>query len=146
MSFKCPDCGKQLQKVTRSAGSPLNAEQFDAVRAGDWYCDACPGNGRGNTNLRYFWDREVLHTCDHPDFSAAVDIHRLEAGRFQAHVRIRCAICGKAFRFIGLPAGLDLNGAATSPDATEARLAIAPEGEVVSLVDGAPVGFSIRKM
>jgi hypothetical protein len=49
------------------------------------------------------------------------------------------------FRFIGLPAGLDLNGAAVSADACEARLAIAPKGEVLSEIEGGVVGFSVRK-
>jgi hypothetical protein len=69
-----------------------------------------------------------------------------EVDRFEADVRITCIQCGVPFRFIGLPAGLDLNGAATNPDATEARLAIAPKGAVVSFVDGAPLGFSIRRV
>jgi hypothetical protein len=29
------------------------------VRAGDWYCDTCPSNERGNTGYRYFWTREL---------------------------------------------------------------------------------------
>jgi hypothetical protein len=37
----------------------LNDDQFDAVRAGDWYCDTCPSNERGNTGYRYFWTREL---------------------------------------------------------------------------------------
>lgn len=37
----------------------LNDDQFDAIRAGDWYCETCPTNGRGNTSYRYFWDREL---------------------------------------------------------------------------------------
>lgn len=48
-------------------------------------------------------------------------------------------------RFIGLPAGLDLNGAATSADAEEARLIIAPKGEVLNCIEGAPLGFSIKR-
>lgn len=49
-------------------------------------------------------------------------------------------------RFLGLPAGLDLEGAAVSADATEARLAIAPKGEVVTAIEGGtPVGFSVRR-
>lgn len=55
----CPDCSKPLHKVTRPGGSMLNDDQFDAVRAGDWYCDTCPGNERGNTRYRYFWNREM---------------------------------------------------------------------------------------
>lgn len=84
--------------------------------------------------------------CEHKNFDAEVDVTRLEdSGRFQADVRIRCRDCGKPFRFIGLPAGLDLNGAATSVDATEGRFAIAPKGEVLSALDGAPLGFSVRQ-
>lgn len=37
----------------------LNDDQFDSVRAGDWYCDACPSNGRSHTKYRYFWNREI---------------------------------------------------------------------------------------
>jgi hypothetical protein len=88
-----------------------------------------------------------MSQCTHENYAAEVDENRLEdSGRFQADVRIKCANCGLPFRFIGLPAGLDLNGAATSPDATEARLAIAPKGEVVNMIEGAPMGFSIRKV
>lgn len=89
--------------------------------------------------------------CEHENFAAEVDVYRLpekKGGpikRYCADVRIKCAECGLPFRFIGLPAGLDLNGAATSIDATEARLAIAPKGEVVSVMDGGVSGFSVRK-
>lgn len=88
--------------------------------------------------------------CPHMNFLADVAVGRIEpskAGekmRFCADVKIQCAECGLPFRFIGLPAGLDLNGAATSVDATEARLAIAPKGEVVSVLEGGVSGFSIR--
>lgn len=87
-----------------------------------------------------------MNDCNHEDFRADVDVTRLEdSGRFQADVRIKCNQCGLPFRFIGLPAGLDLNGAATSADATEARLAIAPKGQVVSILEGAIAGFSVRR-
>ena len=82
--------------------------------------------------------------CPHMNLSAAVDVARLE-DRFSADVRIQCIDCGVPFRFIGLPAGVDLNGAATSVDGTEARLAIAPKGEVVSELEGTPIGFTVRK-
>lgn len=85
-------------------------------------------------------------SCKHENFAANVDVVRLsDSGRFAADVRINCTQCGMPMRFIGLPCGLDLNGAATNPDATEARLAIAPKGEVISFLDGAPMGFSIRR-
>lgn len=89
-------------------------------------------------------------SCEHVNFAAEVDVNRLpdkEGGpvkHYNADVRIKCADCGLPFRFIGLPAGLDLNGAATSVDACEARLAIGPKGEVVSVMEGGVVGFSVR--
>jgi hypothetical protein len=84
--------------------------------------------------------------CSHEEFHANVEVSRLiDSGRFSASVTIKCAQCGTPMRFIGLPAGLDLNGATTNPDATEGRFAIAPKGEVVSMLDGAPMGFSIRR-
>ena len=87
-----------------------------------------------------------MSACEHLNFAADVEIARLEdSGRFSASVRIRCTACGVAFRFIGLPAGIDLNGAATSVDGTEARLAIAPPGEVRSFMEGTPQGFTVRK-
>lgn len=61
-SVMCPDCGKPLERVTRSRDSYLNDDQFDAVRAGDWFCEMCPSNERGNARYRYFWDRELRPT------------------------------------------------------------------------------------
>lgn len=84
--------------------------------------------------------------CQHPDFNCFVTVNRLEdIGRFSADVEIECKACGVPFRFIGLPAGVDLNGAAVSVDACQARLAVAPKGEVLSEIEGGDVGFSIRK-
>lgn len=58
-------------------------------------------------------------------------------GVFILDVRVICRDCGMPFRFIGLPAGVDLNGGATvSPNAEEARLVIAPKGEVIASIDG----------
>ena len=88
--------------------------------------------------------------CAHLNFMADVDVNRVtddkgNVQRFNADVRIKCSDCGLQFRFIGLPAGLDLNGAAVSVDGQEARLAIAPKGEVVSVLEGAPQGFTVKK-
>ena len=59
MNPNCPQCGKQLCEVRQGPNSMLNSEQFDAVKAGDWYCTHCPSNDRGNTSYAYFWAREV---------------------------------------------------------------------------------------
>jgi len=60
-------------------------------------------------------------------------------------VTIKCDACGVPMRFIGLPTGVDLHGAAVSLDGTEGRFAIAPKGEVVSELEGTAVGFTVRK-
>ena len=85
-------------------------------------------------------------SCNHENFAAEVDVNRLlpsedagEPHRWQADVRIKCADCGLPMRFIGLPAGLDLNGAAVSVDGEEGRFAIAPRGHVLSEIEGGAV-------
>src|SRR4051812_43328330 len=68
--------------------------------------------------------------CKHEGFACNCEVSRLEdIGRFTVAITIKCDQCGLPFRFIGLPAGVDLNGAAVSIDGCEARLAIAPKGE-----------------
>lgn len=86
-------------------------------------------------------------TCAHRQFKANVDVSRLEdSGRFSADVRIMCADCGTPFRFLGLPCGLDLNGATVSADGEEARMAIGTAETVANIVDGVcPVGFTVRR-
>jgi hypothetical protein len=83
--------------------------------------------------------------CEHGQWEANVEVkHLSDADRWMAELTIKCAACGVPMRFIGLPGGLDLNGASVSLDATEARLAVAPKGEVVPAIEG-PQGFSVRK-
>lgn len=81
--------------------------------------------------------------CKHEEFQVLADVNRLaDVGRFTLDLRVGCIQCGKPFRFLGLPIGLDLNGAAVSPDGIEARLAIHPVGEKVpGLSDDEPAGF-----
>lgn len=69
--------------------------------------------------------------CKHNKIhKATVAVACLEdSGRFQAEIRIECE-CGRPFQFVGLPLGLDLNGASMSVDGQEARLAIAPVGTI----------------
>jgi hypothetical protein len=84
--------------------------------------------------------------CEHMNFRANVTVNRMpDVRRFNADVKINCADCGLPFRFIGLPCGVDLNGAAVSVGGTEARLCIAPAGEVMTPLDGAVGGFTVRR-
>ncbi len=86
-----------------------------------------------------------MSKCEHNNFIADVQVDRIEdVGRFNADVRIHCKDCGVPFRFIGLPYGVDLNGATVSVDGTEARLAVAPKGEVITAFDGVG-GFTVRR-
>lgn len=39
--MKCPACGSPMEKILQPSESPLNRDQWDAVRCGDWYCDFC---------------------------------------------------------------------------------------------------------
>lgn len=58
--MKCPQCGGELQRVRQESPRMLNDYQFDAVKAGDWYCESCPPNGRSALNkYAYFWQHEV---------------------------------------------------------------------------------------
>ena len=82
--------------------------------------------------------------CEHKDFEANVVVNRLEdSGRFMADVTIRCKDCGTPFQFVGLPVGLNLDGATVSLDATEARLAIVPRGEAPTVLGNFPRGFKV---
>ena len=81
-------------------------------------------------------------SCKHENHRAAVTVWRLsDTGRFTADITIKCSECGLPFRFLGLPAGLNLNGATVSVDGTELRVGIAPLGEDVPPVVAS--GFSI---
>jgi len=77
-----------------------------------------------------------MSNCKHMDFKALVRVVRLEdIGQFSAEVKIECADCHLPFQFLGLPLGLNLNGATISVDGQEARLAIAPVGSVLQPLD-----------
>lgn len=68
-------------------------------------------------------------TCEHHNFHADVDVHRLEdTKQFMAAIRIRCVDCDLPFEFLGLEPGLDLQGARVSIDGQEANIAITPKG------------------
>jgi len=85
---------------------------------------------------------ECKHNKAH---KATVAVNYLEdSGRFVADIRIECE-CGRPFQFIGLPLGLDLNGASMAVDGQEARLAIAPVGTIPQPLDKHLLaGFRVR--
>jgi hypothetical protein len=81
--YKCPECGQPLLRVRRSASSPLNEEQFDAVKAGDYVCEVCRGT-RGKSGMRYYWKHEIeaeMPTTEEEDDTAALkaELERVRA-------------------------------------------------------------------
>jgi hypothetical protein len=85
-------------------------------------CEKKPAEAEGEQRES---ERQLL--CPHMAFRTYVEVGRLtDSGRFMADIRIVCENCRVPFAFKGLPAGLDLGGAACSPDGLEGRFAIAP--------------------
>ena len=75
-------------------------------------------------------------TCTHNDFLARCHFIRMEdVGKFMLEIRVSCNECGTPFQFVGLPAGLNLNGATVSVDGQEGNFAIAPAGTVPCFLD-----------
>lgn len=74
----CPQCARVLERVTYSGGY-LNPDQWASVRAGDWWCETCPSNGRGRSGA-YFWNSEVASTT--PDSARAAGYAARGAGKF----------------------------------------------------------------
>ena len=84
--------------------------------------------------------------CKHMTFDAHVAVARLEGDAgltFVAEIRIKCLECDKAFQFLGLQPGLDLQGARVSLDGLEANLAIVAQGERPSPIQ--MLGYNIGK-
>lgn len=55
----CPQCGHALKPVTYHGGAmALNREQWESVRAGDWYCEKCKSDA-SKTGYKYYWNHEL---------------------------------------------------------------------------------------
>ncbi len=54
--YRCPQCGGDISSVPRSAY--LNSEQWDSVKAGDFYCKKCKSD-QCATGFKY-WNSEEL--------------------------------------------------------------------------------------
>lgn len=86
---------------------------------------------------------ECKHNVEHDAHVAVACLE--DSGRFQVEISIKCKHCGRPFQFLGLPLGIDLNGAAMSVDGLQARLAIAPLGTVPQPLDAALVaGYRVK--
>jgi hypothetical protein len=56
---RCPTCGGELERVRIPEGCMFNRDQWESMRAGDWYCETCPDNGRAKSGVCHWWDHEV---------------------------------------------------------------------------------------
>jgi len=90
--------------------------------------------------------------CNHLEFDVSVECGRMLGNdgkeppvRFTASISIRCRNCELPFRFIGLPHGVDLNGAAVSVSGETAELTMLPKGEVINALDDI-TGFTIKRV
>ena len=48
-----------MELVVQSRPRMLNSEQFDAIKAGDWFCKTCPDDRGENVHL-YRWSHELV--------------------------------------------------------------------------------------
>jgi hypothetical protein len=55
----CPQCSRPLWEVRWDPNGMLNKDQFDSIRAGDWYCEHCKG-AEPRTGYKYYWTRDLL--------------------------------------------------------------------------------------
>jgi hypothetical protein len=87
--------------------------------------------------------------CPHEDFSATVEVNRLtstEGGpvtAYAADIRVSCADCGEAFRWIGVKAGLMPDRPMVSVDESVLRAPIRPASADPDFGLGIP-GFAVN--
>lgn len=85
--------------------------------------------------------------CDHPGFAANVEVARIQKEEngpvvaFKASITVNCHVCGRPFRFLGLPTGDNSAVPMVSVNATELRAPIAPVDEET---DTKLLGYEIR--
>lgn len=84
--------------------------------------------------------------CAHAEFDATVRVNKFDdrPGLCNVEVRAVCRACGAALRFLGLPFGLDLGGAAVSVDRKTANLAAVIEGDGPVELEGL-TGYTIKR-
>jgi hypothetical protein len=88
-----------------------------------------------------------MSLCEH-DSGQKVEavMHFMEDTRqFSLEIRVRCSVCAERFRFLGLPLGLNLQGATMDPDGLTARLAMSPESREPHPLTGQVQGFTVVK-
>lgn len=98
---KCSACGARLQEVTRGPNSYLSADQFDADKLGDWFCECCPeGPNKGSRKHRYFDNYELAAPTTQP--APAAGLHPKTADlvqRFAAALSEKLAAAEKKYGY-----------------------------------------------
>lgn len=103
--MKCPECGLALYPVKYPSGSPLNRDQWESTRAGDFYCTSCTSDV-SKSGFRYFWEHELKKWTDthsdqgppplseDPDYEKYREYHRkrdiLLGGHVQEFWQAKC--------------------------------------------------------
>jgi len=59
----CPICKGELHKVIYPSDSMFNRDQFEAAKAGDYYCTTCKGH-EARTGYKYWWKSELKGVGD----------------------------------------------------------------------------------
>ncbi len=58
---RCPQCRGEVRLVTQGEYAWMNSDQFNAVKAGDYYCPTCDPNGRDDKGKYcYWWEHELV--------------------------------------------------------------------------------------
>ena len=93
-----------------------------------------------------------MDACKHESFYTVAEVNRITDGDegpvvgYSLDLRVACDQCQLPFRFLGLPVGVDSNGASVSADGQEGRFAIAPNDKVVGEMVDTPWGFTFRRV
>jgi len=94
MTELCPTCKNPLKKLRYPINSYLNRDQWELVRAGDFYCNICPSNGRGNKPLCYWWKHEVKKEEDNK-MDNNKETHKCDESE-------QVGLCGCSSRHVGM--------------------------------------------
>ncbi|MFT9016454.1 MAG: hypothetical protein ABF990_12050 [Acetobacter sp.] len=135
---------QEMPEPMADKGETLNPEYLAMTdrptwsRTGGWVLAGAWDNEDGEITLMYARPKgnrgmKSATACQHENFIAQVDVNRLRKGEgdpvtdYSADVRIKCADCGLAFRFMGLECGNNRFEPKVSVDATELRIPIEPD-------------------
>jgi len=89
----------------------------------------------------------MTNGCLHSEWRAEVKVnHIADVDRYMVDVRVFCVHCNRNLRFLGLPAGVDMNLAAVSADGLEVCLAAVPEGDPVRALGADLRGFTMATL